>query len=215
MACGPQSSPGPALSCLSSQGFGLGFERVTSKRTCLPRAQPDQGRLLLGQIPGGWGQRPHCSPNPQTPPNALGIRSLSFPSSALYRPQLFATGSSPGPSFRRGWGTGGGGQQFPLRHHHTPLGHPGALELTSGLATQLPPCPATPKPCPGLRWHPPSPILQNHSHPPPGSLPGLPLLRGASQPPNHSSQLLMFPGAWGSALSPGYPAAGTRSHLLP
>lgn len=113
LACGPQSSPGPSLSCLSSLGFGLSFERVTSKRTCLPKAQPDQGRLLLGQIPGGWGQRPHCSPDPQTPPNALGIRSLSFPSSVLYRPQLFATGSSPGPSFRRGWGAGGWGAAVP------------------------------------------------------------------------------------------------------
>lgn len=142
---------------------------------------------LLGQIPGGWGQRPHCSPDPQTPPNALGIRSLSFRSSVPYRPQLFATGSSPGPSSRRVWGAGV--RELPVPHpHHTPnpFGQPGcggSLGLTSEPVVQASHRPSATKPflaCSGL---PASPTRQNHAHPsrpPPGSLSGLPLLRGAS-----------------------------------
>ena len=113
---------------------------------------------LLGQIPGGWGQRPHCSPDPQTPPNALGIRSLSFHSSVPYRPRLFATGSSPGPSSRRVWGVGGqGATSSPPPPYTQPLWaarmwrQPRADFRASGPGTAPP---LSRQALPGLQWPP-------------------------------------------------------------
>lgn len=87
LACWSQSSLCPTSSCLSSQGFRLRVERVTSRRTCLQKAQPYPGlapqpdsRRLCTKAP--------LFPRPPDAPNALGIRSLSFPSFIPYRPIL-------------------------------------------------------------------------------------------------------------------------------
>lgn len=182
LACGSQTSLSPALGCVSSQGFRLNFERVTSKRTCLWRAQPDPGTAP----PRLDSRRPETKaplfPRPPDAPKCTGHKKSFFLSSALYRPQLFATGSSPCPSFRRGWGVGHREPAVPPPPPPYPLGQPGASELTSGLVAWVPHCPSTSTLCPGLQW--PPCILQNHSHPsrvPPGSL------LGSSEEP-HSPQ---------------------------
>lgn len=155
--------------------------------------------LLLSQILGGWGQRLYCFSDPQTPPNALGIRSLSFPSSAPYMSLLFVTGVAPAPP--PGEAGGGGDRELPVPPsppppytQRQPLGQPGCggshgiKFRTCGPGASLP-----------LNHQAlPEPAMASHVLPPvrtvcilPDSLSGLPVLRGASQhSPNHSSQPL-------------------------
>lgn len=78
LACWSQSSLCPTSSCLSSQGFRLRVERVTSRRTCLQKAQPYPGlapqpdsRRLCTKAP--------LFPQPPDAPQCTGHKKPFFP----------------------------------------------------------------------------------------------------------------------------------------
>jgi hypothetical protein len=129
--CHPSAPPARVVSSL---GFRLSFERVTSKRTCLQRAQPDPEPAPRPDSRQLGDKGPTVPPTPRRPQMHLDIRRLSFHSSAPYRPRILATRSSPGPLFRRGWGWGTVNSHFPHPTHLNPLDIPDddtALGLTS------------------------------------------------------------------------------------
>lgn len=100
-------------SSLSSREYRLSFERVTSKRASLWRTQPNPGPA---PPPDSWQlstKAPLFAPDPQTPPNALGIR-LSFASSTPTSQTVLQGAAEADPCYMRGCVGGPGKSPPPL-----------------------------------------------------------------------------------------------------
>lgn len=143
---------------LSSQGFRLSFERVTSKRTCLQRAQPDPG--LAARPDSRWlGTKASLFPRPPDAPKCTGHKKSFFPQFRSLQAQALCHREWPCPPLPGepwGWGV----RELPAPHpHHPPIpfGQPdygGSLGPTSKPLVQAPHCPSATKPIQRVQWPP-------------------------------------------------------------